>query len=178
MRVLGRQIFVSQQQFLVYGSGDVLRPYGRLIDGMYASLAPGIARAEHTKLFCLNSSGTLKSAVSGVCPAGSTKLPLAVADSVSAVQASAEISADGNVRQQDKVNGNDWIDVVTLDAPGSYAIFFRNGVFNNNSHVNCVATNVTLNNVAPISSLQINVKGPGGMVINSVGAKWTHFYRF
>ena len=94
---------------------------------------------------------------------------MAVADSVSAVQASAEISADGSLRQQDKVNGNGWIDVVTLDAPGSYAIFFRNGVFNNNSHVNCVATNVNLNNVGPISSLQINVKGPGGMVVNSVG---------
>jgi hypothetical protein len=93
-----------------------------------------------------------------------------VADSVSAVQTSAEISADGNVRQQDKVNGNDWIDVVTLDGPGSYAIFFRNGVFGNSSHVNCVATNVNLNNVGPISSLQINVKGPGGMVVNSVGA--------
>jgi hypothetical protein len=53
-----------------------------------------------------------------------------VADSVTTVQASAEISADGNVRQQDKVNGNGWIDVVTLDGPGSYAIFFRNGVFN------------------------------------------------
>ena len=138
--------------------------------GCMLLLAPGIARAEHTKLFCLSSSGTLKSAVSGVCPAGSTKLPLAVADSVSAVQASAEISADGNVRQQDKVNGSDWIDVVTLDGPGSYAIFFRNGVFNINSHVNCVATNVNLNKIAPISSLHINVKGPGGMVINSVGA--------
>jgi hypothetical protein len=93
-----------------------------------------------------------------------------VADSVTAVQASAEISADGNIRQQDKVNGNNWIDVVTLDGPGSYAIFFRNGVFNNNSHVNCVATNVDLNNAAPMSSLQITLKGPGGMVINSVGA--------
>ena len=149
------------------------RHYGRmavLSMGCMLLLAPGIARAEHTKLFCLSKSGTLKIAVSGVCPPGSTKLPLAVADSVSAVQASAEISADGNVRQQDKVNGSDWIDVVTLDGPGSYAIFFRNGVFNINSHVNCVATNVNLNNVGPISSLQINVKGPGGMVVNSVGA--------
>lgn len=149
-----------------------VRQYGRmavLTMVWMLLLVPGIARAEHTKLFCLGSSGTLKSAVSGACPADSTKLPLAVADSISAVQASAEISADGNVRQQDKVNGNDWIDLVTLDAPGSYAIFFRSGVFNNNSHVNCVATNVNLNNVAPVSSLQINVKGPGGMVINSVG---------
>jgi hypothetical protein len=95
---------------------------------------------------------------------------LAVADSVSAAQASAEISADGNVRQQDKVNGNGWIDVVTLNGPGSYAIFFRNRVFNINSHVNCVATNVDLTTVAPISSLQINLKGPGGMVVNSVAA--------
>jgi hypothetical protein len=95
---------------------------------------------------------------------------LALADSVSAVQASAEISADGNVRQQDKVNDGDWIDVVTLDGPGSYAIFFRNGVFNINSHVDCVATNVNLNNIGSISSLQINIKGPGGMVVNSVGA--------
>lgn len=94
---------------------------------------------------------------------------MTVADSVSAVQASAEISADGNVRQQDKVNGNNWIDVVSLDGPGSYAIFFRNGAFNINSHVNCVATNVDLNNVAPISSLKITVKGPGGIVVNSVG---------
>ena len=95
---------------------------------------------------------------------------LALADSVSAVQASAEISADGNVRQQDKVNDGDWIDVVTLDGPGSYAIFFRNGVFNINSHVDCVATNVNLNNIGSISSLQINIKGPGGMVVNSFGA--------
>ena len=149
-----------------------VRHYGRmavLSMGCMLLLAPGIARAEHTKLFCLSSSGTLKSAVSGVCPAGSTRLPLAVADSVTAAQASAEISADGNIRQQDKVNGNNWIDVVTLDGPGSYAIFFRNGVFNINSHVNCVATNVDLNTVAPISSLQINLKGPGGMVVNSVG---------
>ncbi len=150
-----------------------VRHYGRmavLSMGCMLLLTPGIASAEHTKLFCLSSSGTLKSAVSSVCPAGSTKLPLAVADSVSAVQASAEISADGNVRQQDKVNGNGWIDVVTLNGPGSYAICFRNGVFNINSHVNCVATNVDLNTVAPISSLQINLKGPGGMVVNSVGA--------
>ena len=42
-------------------------------------------------------------------------------------------------------------------------------MFGNNSHVNCVATNVNLNSVGPISSLQINVKGPGGMVVNSVG---------
>jgi hypothetical protein len=130
-------------------------------------LAPGLARAEHTKLFCLSTSGTLKSAVSGVCPLGSTKLPLAVADSVSAVQASAEISADGNVRHQDKVNGSNWIDNASQDGPGSYLIFFRNGVFQNN--VNCVATNVDPNNVAPISSLKITVKGPGGMVVNSVG---------
>jgi hypothetical protein len=41
-------------------------------------------------------------------------------------------------------------------------------VFNN--HVNCVATNVDPNNVGPISSLQINGKGPGGVLINSVGA--------
>jgi hypothetical protein len=33
-----------------------------------------------------------------------------------------------------------------------------------------MATNVNLNNVGPVSSLQINVKGPGGMVVNSVGA--------
>ncbi|HWO37381.1 MAG TPA: hypothetical protein VNO32_52055 [Candidatus Acidoferrum sp.] len=150
-----------------------VRRYGPmpvLLMGCMLLMLPGIARAEHTKLFCLSSSGTFKSAVSGVCPTGSTKLPLAVADSVSAVQASAEISADGNVRQQDKVNGNGWIDVVTLDGPGSYAIFFRSGVFNNNGHVNCVATSVNQNNVAPISSFQINLKGPGGMVINSVGA--------
>jgi hypothetical protein len=136
--------------------------------GCMLLLAPGIARAEHAKLFCLSKSGTLKSAVSGVCPPGSTKLPLAVADSVSATQASAEITADGNVRQQDKVHGNDWIDSASLSAPGSYLIFFRNGVFNN--HVNCVATNVDPSNVAPISSLQIANKGPGGMVVNSVGA--------
>ena len=149
-----------------------IRCYGRmavLSMGCMLFLAPGIARAEHTKLFCLSKSGSLKSAVSGVCPAGSTKLPLGVADSVSATQASAEITADGNVRQQDKVNGKDWIDSASLNSPGSYLIFFRNGVFNNNSHVNCVATNVNLNNVGPVSSLQINVKGPGGMVVNSVG---------
>jgi hypothetical protein len=93
---------------------------------------------------------------------------LAVADSVSATQASAEITADGNVRQQDKVNGSDWIDSASLNGPGSYLIFFRNGVFNN--HVNCVATNVDPSTVAPISSLQIATKGPGGMVVNSVGA--------
>ena len=150
-----------------------VRHYGRmavLSMGCMLFLAPGIARAEHTKLFCLSKSGSLKSAVSGVCPAGSTKLPLGVADSVSATQASAEITADGNVRQQDKVNGKDWIDSASLNSPGSYLIFFRNGVFNNNSHVNCVATNVDLNNAAPMSSLQITLKGPGGMVINSVGA--------
>ena len=149
-----------------------VRHYGRmavLSMGCMLFLAPGIARAEHTKLFCLSKSGTLKSAVSGVCPSGSTKLPLAVADSVSAVQASAEISADGNVRQQDKVNGSNWIDSASLNAPGSYLIFFRNGVFQN--HVNCVATTIDpSNNVAPISSLQIATKGPGGMVVNSVGA--------
>src|ERR1700730_417925 len=148
-----------------------VRHYGRMAVLSMACmvlLAPGFARAEHTKLFCLGSSGTLKNAVSGVCPPGSTKLPLAVADSVSAVQASAEISADGNVRQQDKVNGSNWIDSASLNGPGSYLIFFRNGVFNN--HVNCVATNVDPSNVAPISSLQIATKGPGGMVVNSVGA--------
>ena len=149
-----------------------VRHYGRmavLSMGCMLLLTPGIASAEHTKLFCLSSSGTLKSAVSSVCPAGSTKLPLAVADSVSAVQASAEISADGNVRQQDKVNGSDWIDNASLNATGSYLIFFRNGVFNN--HVNCVATTIDpSNNVAPISSMQIALKGPGGMLINSVGA--------
>ena len=147
-----------------------VRHYGRmavLSMGCMLLLAPGIARAEHTKLFCLSSSGTLKSAVSGVCPAGSTRLPLAVADSVTAAQASAEISADGNIRQQDKVNGSNWIDSASLNSPGSYLIFFRNGVFQNN--VNCVATNVD-NNVAPISSRQIATKGPGGMVVNSVGA--------
>jgi hypothetical protein len=146
-----------------------VRHYGRmavLSMGCMLLLVPGIARAEHSKLFCLSSSGTLKSAVSGVCPAGSTKLPLAVADSVSATQASAEITADGNVRQQDKVNGSNWIDSASLNAPGSYLIFFRNGVFQNN--VNCVATSVD-NNVAPISSLQISTKGTGGMLINSVG---------
>jgi hypothetical protein len=89
-----------------------------------------------------------------------------VADSVSATQASAEITADGNVRQQDKVNGSDWLDVA-LNTAGSYEILFRNGVFQKN--VNCVATNVD-NNAAPISSLQISTKGPGGMVVNSVGA--------
>src|SRR3982074_3139156 len=140
-----------------------VRHYGRmavLSMGCMLLLVPGIARAEHTKLFCLSSSGTLKSAVSGVCPPGSTKLPLAVADSVSAVQASAEISADGNVRQQDKVNGSNWIDSASLNAPGSYLIFFRNGVFQN--HMNCVATTIDpSNNVAPISSLQIAVKAPG-----------------
>jgi hypothetical protein len=147
-----------------------VRYYGRmavLSMGCMLLLVPGIARAEHSKLFCLSSSGTLKSAVSGVCPAGSTKLPLAVADSVSATQASAEITADGNVRQQDKVNGSNWIDSASLNAPGSYLIFFRNGVFQNN--VNCVATNVD-NSVAPISSLQISTKGPGGMLVTSVGA--------
>jgi len=146
-----------------------IRCYGRmavLSMGCMLFLAPGIARAEHTKLFCLSKSGSLKSAVSGVCPAGSTKLPLGVADSVSATQASAEITADGNVRQQDKVNGKDWIDSASLNSPGSYLIFFRNGVFQNN--VNCVATNVD-NNVAPISSLQISTKGPGGMLVTSVG---------
>jgi hypothetical protein len=51
---------------------------------------------------------------------------------------------------------------------GQAATSFSFGVFNN--HVNCVATNVDLNIEAPISSLQINVKGPGGMVVNSVGA--------
>src|SRR5258708_5897461 len=148
-----------------------VRHYGRmavLSMGCMLLLAPGMARAEHTKLFCLSSSGTLKSAVSGGCPAGSTKLPLAVADSVSAVQANAEISADGNVRQQDKVNGSNWIDSASLEGPGSYLIFFRNGVFQNN--VNCVATTINpSNNVAPISSMQIALKGPGGMLINSVG---------
>jgi hypothetical protein len=136
--------------------------------GFMLFVVPGIARAEHTKLFCLSKSGTLKSAVSGVCPPGRTKLPVAVADSVSATQASAEITADGNVRQQHKVNGSDWIDSASLDARGSYLIFFRNGGFNN--HVNCVATNVDPSNVAPISSLQIASKGPGGMLVNSVGA--------
>ena len=148
-----------------------VRHYGRmavLSMGCMLFLAPGIARAEHTKLFCLSKSGTLKSAASSVCPPGSTKLPLAVADSVSATQASAEIAADGNVRQQDKVNGSDWTDSASLNGPGSYLIFFRNGVFNN--HVNCVATNVDPSTVAPISSLQIATKGPGGMVVNSVGA--------
>ena len=146
-----------------------VRHYGRmavLSMGCMLFLAPGIARAEHTKLFCLSKAGTLKSAVSGVCPPGSTKLPLAVADSVSATQASAEITADGNVRQQDKVNGSDWLDAFP-NGPGSYIFFFRNGVFQNN--VNCVATDVDPTNVAPISSLQINTKGPGGMVVNSVG---------
>jgi hypothetical protein len=107
--------------------------------GFMLFLALGIARAEHTKLSCLSKSGTLKSAVSGVCPPGSTKLPLAVTDSGSATQASAEITADGNVRQQDKVNDSDWIDSASLEGRGSYLIFFRNGVFNN--HLNCVATN-------------------------------------
>jgi hypothetical protein len=91
---------------------------------------------------------------------------LSVADSVSATQASAEITADGNVRQQDKVNGSDWLDAFP-NGTGRYIIFLRNGVFNN--HVNCVATNVDPSNVAPISSLQINGKGPGGMLVNSVG---------
>jgi hypothetical protein len=95
-----------------------------VIDGIYAFSGPGIARAEHTKLFWLSKLGTLNSAVSGVCPPGSTKLSLAVADSVSATQASAEITADGNVRQQDKVNGSDWIDIASLDARDSYLIFF------------------------------------------------------
>ena len=91
-----------------------------------------------------------------------------MADSVSAVQASAEISADGNVRHQDKVNGSNWIDSASLNAPGSYLIFFRNGVFQN--HVNCVATTIDpSNSVAPISSLQIAVKAPGALLINSVG---------
>jgi hypothetical protein len=90
-----------------------------------------------------------------------------VADSVSATQASAEITADGNIRQQDKVNGSNWIDSVALNTMGSYEILFRNGVFQKN--VNCVATNVD-NNAAPISSLQIATKGPGGMLVNSVGA--------
>ncbi|HSY64452.1 MAG TPA: hypothetical protein VK829_07630 [Terriglobales bacterium] len=142
-------------------------PMAVLSIGCMLFLAPGIARAEHTKLFCLTKSGTLKSAVSGVCPPGSTKLPLAVADSVSATQASAEITADGNIRQQDKVNGSNWIDSVALNTMGSYEILFRNGVFQKN--VNCVATNVD-NNAAPISSLQIATKGPGGMLVNSVGA--------
>src|SRR5260370_39372706 len=147
-----------------------VRRYGRtavLSMGCMLLLAPGLARAEHTKLFCLSSSGTLKTAVSGVCPAGSTKLPLAVADSVSATQASAEITADGNVRQQDKLNGSNWIDNASQDGPGRYLIFFRNGVFRNN--VNCVATNVDLDNVDPISSLKINIKGQGGVVVNSGG---------
>src|SRR6202043_1317589 len=106
-----------------------VRHYGRmavLSMGCMLFLAPGIARAEHTKLFCLSKSGTLKSAVSGVCPPGSTKLPLAVADSVSATQASAEITADGNIRQQDKVNGSNWIDSVAPNTTGSYEILFRN----------------------------------------------------
>ena len=143
-------------------------PMAVLLIGSMLLLSPAIARAEHTKLFCLSTSGTLKSAVSGVCPSGSTKLPLAVADSVSAVQASAEIGADGNVRQQDKVNGSNWIDSASLNAPGSYLIFFRNGVFQN--HVNCVATTIDpSNSVAPISSLQIALKAPGALLINSVG---------
>jgi hypothetical protein len=91
--------------------------------GFMFFVAPGIARAEHNKLFCLSKSGTLKSAASGVCPPGSTKLPLAVADSVSATQASAEITADGNVRQQDKVNGSDWIDSASLDAGAATSFF-------------------------------------------------------
>jgi hypothetical protein len=148
-----------------------VRHYGRmavLSMGCMLFLAPGIARAEHTKLFCLSKSGTLTSAVSGVCPPGSTKLPLAVADSVSATQASAEITADGNVRQQDKVNGSGWIDSASLNAPGSYLIFFRNGVFQNN--VNCVATTIDpSNNLAPISSMQIALKAPSAVLINSVG---------
>src|SRR5258708_19225169 len=97
-----------------------VRHYGRmavLSMGCMLLLAPGLARAEHTKLFCLSSSGTLKRAVSGVCPPGSTKLPLAVADSVSAVQASAEITADGNVRQQDKVHDINGINNASLHAP-------------------------------------------------------------
>ena len=104
-----------------------VRHYGRmavLSMGCMLLLAPGIARAEHTKLFCLSSSGPLKSAVSGVCPADSTKLPLAVADSVSAKQASAEISANGNVRQQDKVNGSGWIDSASLNAPAATSFSF------------------------------------------------------
>src|SRR5258708_36097234 len=101
-----------------------VRHYGRmavLSMGCMLLLTPGIASAEHTKLFCLSGSGTLKSAASSVCPAGSTKLPLAVADSVSAVQASAEISADGNVRQQDKVHrhGRDYS--ANANRHGSYA---------------------------------------------------------
>jgi len=141
-----------------------------LLIGCVLLLLPGISWAEHTKLFCESSSGTLKAAVSGTCPAGTKRLPLAVADSVSAVQASAEIDANGNLIQQDKVNGSDWITDVGLDATGSYIIFFRNGLFNN--QVNCVATNVAPSptSVAPISSLQIINKGVGGMVINSVGA--------
>lgn len=93
-----------------------------------------------------------------------------MADSASAVQASAEISADGNLIQQDKVNGRDWITDAGLDQAGSYSIFFQNGLFNN--LVNCAATNVAPSPTsgAPISSLQITDKGSGGMVINSVGA--------
>jgi hypothetical protein len=56
-----------------------VRHYGRmavLSMGCMLLLAPGIARAEHTKLFCLSKSGTLKSAVSGACPPGSTRLPV------------------------------------------------------------------------------------------------------
>src|SRR5258708_29512703 len=105
-----------------------VRHYGRmavLSMGCMLLLAPGLARAEHTKLFCLSSSGTLKSAVSGVFPPGSTKLPLAVADSVSAVQASTEITADGNVRQQDKINGSNLIVNSSLDVPAHYILFLR-----------------------------------------------------
>jgi hypothetical protein len=145
-------------------------PVAALLIGCVLLLLPGISWAEHTKLFCQSSSGTLKAAVSGTCPAGTTRLPLVVADSVSAVRATAEIDANGNVIQQDKVNGSDWITDAGVDATGSYIIFFRNGLFNN--QVNCVATNVAPSptSVAPISSLQITNKGVGGMVINSVGA--------
>jgi hypothetical protein len=115
-------------------------PVAALLIGCVLLLLPGISWAEHTKLFCQSSLGTLKAAVSGACPAGTTRLPLAVADSVSAVRATAEIDGNGNVIQQDKVNGSDWITNAGVDATGSYIIFFRNGLFNN--QVNCVATNV------------------------------------
>jgi hypothetical protein len=56
----------------------------------------------------------------------------------------------------------------SMQGTGSYLIFFRNGVFQNN--VNCVATTIDpSNNVAPISSMQIALQGPGGILINSVG---------
>jgi hypothetical protein len=58
--------------------------------------------------------------------------------------------------------------IVLRWTPGAATSFFRDVVFNN--HVNCVATNVDPNNVAPISSLQIASKRPGGMLVNSVGA--------